>query len=172
MGFTALDGLPMGTRCGSIDPGVVLYLIDELRMDGRSIEKLLYQKSGLLGVSGTSSDMRTLLASRCARARFAVELFVVPHRPGARLARRCSRRPGRPGVHGWHRRACEPDPRTGDPGRGLARPRARSCRQHPGRSRITRATSRIPAYVIPADEELMIARHTRNLIAGSGQFAA
>jgi acetate kinase len=71
MGFTAVDGLPMGTRCGSIDPGVILYLMDELGMDARAIEKLIYQQSGLLGVSGISSDMRTLLASDDPRARLA-----------------------------------------------------------------------------------------------------
>src|SRR5512146_508709 len=76
MGFTAVDGLMMGTRCGAIDPGVILYLIDELGMDARAIEKLIYQQSGLLGVSGISSDMRTLLASDAPRARLAVDLFV------------------------------------------------------------------------------------------------
>jgi acetate kinase len=76
MGFTAVDGLMMGTRCGAIDPGVILYLIDELRMDARAIEKLIYQQSGLLGVSGISSDMRTLLASDAPRAKLAVDLFV------------------------------------------------------------------------------------------------
>jgi acetate kinase len=76
MGFTAVDGLPMGTRCGAIDPGVMLYLMDELKMDARAIEKLIYQQSGLLGVSGVSSDMRALLASDDPRAGFAVELFV------------------------------------------------------------------------------------------------
>ena len=75
MGFTAIDGLPMGTRCGTLDPGVVLYLVDELKMDARAIEKLLYKQSGLLGVSGVSSDMRDLLASAEPRAKFAVELF-------------------------------------------------------------------------------------------------
>src|SRR3954471_5478224 len=75
MGFTAVDGLPMGTRCGNLDPGVVLYMLDELHMDARAIEDLIYKKSGLLGVSGLSSDMRTLLASDDKRARFAVELF-------------------------------------------------------------------------------------------------
>jgi acetate kinase len=75
MGFTAVDGLPMGTRCGSLDPGVVLYLIDELGMDARAIEDLIYKRSGLLGVSGVSSDMRALLASDDALARFAVDLF-------------------------------------------------------------------------------------------------
>ena len=69
MGFTAADGLPMGTRCGNLDPGVMLYLMDELRMDARAIEKLIYQQSGLLGVSGISSDMRTLRGERRARRR-------------------------------------------------------------------------------------------------------
>ena len=68
MGFTALDGLPMGTRCGAIDPGVLLYLLDHHGMDARGLEKLLYHESGLLGVSGVSSDMRALLASGDARA--------------------------------------------------------------------------------------------------------
>ena len=76
MGFTALDGLPMGTRCGAIDPGVLLYLLEHEGMDARALEKLLYHESGLLGVSGISSDMRALLASRDAHAAEAVDLFV------------------------------------------------------------------------------------------------
>jgi acetate kinase len=76
MGLTALDGLMMGTRCGSLDPGVILYLIDELGMDARALETLLYKESGLLGVSGISSDMRTLLASDLPRAHEAIDLFV------------------------------------------------------------------------------------------------
>jgi len=76
MGFTAVDGLPMGTRSGSLDPGVLLYLLDELKMDSRQIEKLIYQQSGLLGVSGVSSDMRALLSSDAPRARLAVDLFI------------------------------------------------------------------------------------------------
>ncbi|HEX4524511.1 MAG TPA: acetate/propionate family kinase, partial [Casimicrobiaceae bacterium] len=75
MGFTALDGLMMGTRAGSLDPGVVLYLMDELKMDARAIERLLYRQSGLLGVSGVSSDMRTLLSREDPRSGFAIELF-------------------------------------------------------------------------------------------------
>src|SRR4029079_6554609 len=70
MGFTAVDGLPMGTRSGALDPGVVLYLIDARGMDARAVEKTIYQESGLLGVSGISSDMRTLLASEDPRAKF------------------------------------------------------------------------------------------------------
>ena len=63
MGFTAVDGLMMGTRCGSLDPGVLIYLMDEMKLDARGLEDLIYKKSGLLGVSGITSDMRTLRAS-------------------------------------------------------------------------------------------------------------
>ncbi len=90
MGFTALEGLPMGTRSGSVDPGVLLYLMQERGMSAEAIQHLLYNESGLLGVSGLSSDMRTLLASDDARARFAVDLFV--YRIGARARARWPRR--------------------------------------------------------------------------------
>ena len=76
MGFTAVDGLMMGTRCGALDPGVLLYLMQEHRMDSAAIEDLIYRQSGLLGVSGISSDMRTLRASSDPRAREAIALFV------------------------------------------------------------------------------------------------
>ena len=76
MGFTALDGLMMGTRCGSIDPGVILYLEQQKGMSPTEIQHLLYEESGLLGVSGLSGDMRELLASEVRSAREAVELFV------------------------------------------------------------------------------------------------
>lgn len=76
MGFTALDGLVMGTRCGSIDPGVLLYLMDSCAMDARAIENLLYRESGLLGASGLSSDMRTLRESPAPEAAEAIALFV------------------------------------------------------------------------------------------------
>jgi acetate kinase len=75
MGFTAVDGLMMGTRTGTLDPGVVLYLMDERGMSARELETLLYSKSGLLGVSGVSSDMRTLLASDAPGARLAIDLY-------------------------------------------------------------------------------------------------
>ena len=89
MGFTAADGLPMGTRCGNLDPGVVLYLIDELKMDARAIEKLIYQQSGLLGVSGISSDMRTLQESSDPNAKAAIPN---PHRSTSHQRFRMSRR--------------------------------------------------------------------------------
>jgi acetate kinase len=76
MGFSALDGLPMGTRCGELDPGVVLHLLDREAMSAREIEDLLYRRSGMLGLSGISSDFRDLLASPDPRARFALEVFV------------------------------------------------------------------------------------------------
>ena len=76
MGFTAVDGLPMGTRTGALDPGVILYLLQHERMDAQAIEQLIYLRSGLLGVSGISNDMRTLLASSAPAAREAVDLFV------------------------------------------------------------------------------------------------
>ena len=76
MGFTALEGLMMGTRTGSIDPGVLLYLMDEKGMSSRDVARLLYKESGLLGVSGISHDMRALIASSDPRAREAIELFV------------------------------------------------------------------------------------------------
>ena len=76
MGFSPLDGLVMGTRCGNIDPGVLLYLMDHYNMDARALENLLYHQSGLLGVSGISNDMRTLLASDDPHAQEAIELFV------------------------------------------------------------------------------------------------
>jgi acetate kinase len=76
MGFTAVDGLMMGTRCGALDPGVILYLMREHQMDAAAIEDLIYRQSGLLGVSGLSPDMRTLRASSDPRAREAIDLFV------------------------------------------------------------------------------------------------
>ena len=83
MGFTAVEGLPMGTRCGSLDPGVLLFLMDELRLGPREIERLIYHESGLLGMSGLSSDMRDLLASDDPAATLAVQVFV--YRAGREL---------------------------------------------------------------------------------------
>lgn len=76
MGFSVIEGLMMGTRCGSIDPGVILYLLENKKMTVEQIEKLLYRQSGLLGVSGKSADIRTLLASNDVDAKFAIELFI------------------------------------------------------------------------------------------------
>ena len=165
MGFTAVDGLPMGTRSGNLDPGVVLYLMDELKMDARAIEKLLYQQSGLLGVSGISSDMRTLLASDEPKAQFAVELFV--YRIGRELGSLAAALGGLDALAftagiGEHaasirERVCHAAAWLGvelDPAANAA-----------GGPRLSTAASRVSAWVIPTNEELMIARHTRTLIA-------
>jgi len=167
MGFTAMDGLPMGTRCGSLDPGVVLYLVDELKMDARAIEKLLYQQSGLLGVSGLSSDMRTLLVADEPEAKFAVDLFVyrITRELGSLAA----------ALGGLDALAF-----TGGIGEHAAPIRERICRaaawlgvefdratNATGGPRISTPRSRVAAWVIPTNEELMIARHTRRLLYAS-----
>lgn len=164
MGFTAVDGLPMGTRSGSLDPGVVLYLIDELKMDSRAIEQLLYQQSGLLGVSGISSDMRTLLDSTDPKAGFAVDLFV--YRVVRELGSLVAALGGLDALIftagiGEHsvairQRVCQSAAWLGvelDPAANAD-----------GGPRISMTQSRIPAWVIPTNEELMIARHTRRIL--------
>jgi acetate kinase len=168
MGFTAADGLPMGTRCGSLDPGVVLYLIDELRMDARAIEKLIYQQSGLLGVSGISSDMRTLLASDAPGAKAAIDLYV--YRIGRELGSLAAALGGLDAIvftagvgensAVLRERVCD------DAGwLGVACDAAANARNT---GRISTAASRVSAWVIPTNEELMIARHTRTLLASPG----
>ncbi|HUM12665.1 MAG TPA: acetate/propionate family kinase [Myxococcaceae bacterium] len=167
MGFTAVDGLPMGSRCGSIDPGVMLYLMDALKMDARAIEKLIYQQSGLLGVSGVSSDMRALLSSDAPRAKLAVDLFV--YRIGRELGSLTAALGGLDalvfsGGIGEHAVPVREGVVQGAGWLGLALDRAANAGGGP---LITAPTSGVPAYVIPTDEELMIARHTRRLIAGT-----
>lgn len=166
MGFTAVDGLPMGTRSGNLDPGVILYLLDELQMDARAIEKLLYKQSGLLGVSGISGDMRALLASDDERARFAVELFV--YRIGRELGSLAAAAQGIDALVF-----------TAGIGEHAPEIRERVCRAAAwlglhldaqanlrGGPRISTASSSVAAWVIPTNEESMIARHTRDLLQG------
>jgi acetate kinase len=165
MGFTALDGLPMGTRCGALDPGVLLYLMDRHTMNARDLERLLYQESGLLGVSGVSSDMRTLLASPDPPATEAVDLFV--YRIGRELGSLAAALGGLDAVVF-----------TGGIGEHAAAVRARVCRDaawlgleldeaanNARGPRISRPESRVAAWVIPTNEELMIAQHTRRVLA-------
>ena len=102
MGFTALDGLMMGTRCGAIDPGVVLFLLQAKTMSAAAIQHLLYDRSGLLGVSGLSSDMRELSASAHPRAR-GHRSIRLSHGQGGGSAGRRPRRPRRTRLHRWHR---------------------------------------------------------------------
>jgi acetate kinase len=164
MGFTAVEGLPMGTRSGSLDPGVLLYLMDELKMDVRAIEKLIYQQSGLLGVSGVSSDMRTLLASDDPRAAFAVELFCYRiHRELGSLAAALGGIDALVFTGGIGEHAAPVRARVLQLAAwlGIEADAAANATQGP---RLTMPGSRTRAWVIPTDEELMIARHTRALI--------
>jgi acetate kinase len=167
MGFTAVDGLPMGTRCGALDPGVVLYLIDELGMDARAIEKLLYHQSGLLGVSAVSSDMRTLLASDDPKAAFAIELFC--YRIARELGSLAAALGGIDalvftGGIGEHAAPVRARVLERAAWLGLDADRAANAGHGP---RLTTADSRVRAWVVPTNEELMIARHARALVVAS-----
>jgi acetate kinase len=169
MGFTAVDGLPMGTRSGNLDPGVVLYLMDELKMDARAIEKLLYQQSGLLGVSGISSDMRTLLDSAEPKAQFAVELFV--YRIGRELGSHAAALGGLDALVftagiGEHAVAIRERVCHAAAWLGVELDPAANAADSP---RISTAGSRVVAWVIPTNEELMIARHTRTLVTAGAK---
>jgi acetate kinase len=164
MGFTAVDGLPMGTRCGNLDPGVMLYLLDELKMDARAIEKLIYQQSGLLGMSGISSDMRTLEASAAPEAKDAIDVFV--YRIGRELGSLAAALGGLDAIVftagiGENSRALRERACRNAAWLGVEFDAAANERNGP---RISTAASRVSAWVIPTNEELMIARHTRRLI--------
>jgi acetate kinase len=164
MGFTAVDGLPMGTRTGSLDPGVVLYLLDDRGMEARAIEKLLYQQSGLLGVSGVASDMRTLLASDAPRARLAIDLFV--YRVGRELGSLAAALGGLDAVvftAGVGENSSEIRSRIGRAASWLGIELDEAANVA-GRPRISTTASRVAAWTIPTNEELMIARHTQRLL--------
>jgi acetate kinase len=166
MGFTALDGLPMGTRCGAIDPGVVLYLINQCHLDTRQVEELLYCESGLLAISGVSSDMRTLLASDDRKAKEAVDYFVY------RIVRELGSLAAALG-------GLDALVFTAGIGEHAAPIRAAVCRaaawlgveldetkNKADGPQISSPASRVTAWVVPTDEELMIARHTGRVIDG------
>ncbi len=161
MTFTALDGLMMGTRCGAIDPGVLLYLAQQKRMSPADIAHLLYEKSGLLGVSGLSGDMRILLASDRPRAREAVDLFTFRiARETAALAASLG------GLDGFVF--------TAGIGEHAPEIRAAVCERlrwlgvipgSPDGSLISAPDSRVEVRVIPTDEDAMIGQHTFETIA-------
>ncbi|HEU4418422.1 MAG TPA: acetate/propionate family kinase, partial [Planctomycetota bacterium] len=168
-GFTALDGLCMGTRPGAVDPGAILHLVQTLNLPAGEVENMLYKQSGLLGLSGISSDMRQLLDSDDPRARLAVDYFVYQAKKhiGAMAA-------ALQGVDalvftagiGEHsapirRRICEASAWL-----GIDVDVAANDRHGP---RISRTGSRVSAWVIPTNEELMIARHTAALLRLAGR---
>jgi acetate kinase len=165
MGFTALDGLPMGTRSGQIDPGVLLYLVQQKGFDGARLERFLYHDCGLKGLSGLSNDMRDLLASDGAGANLAVDYFIyrIIRETGALAA-------AMGGIDGMvftagigekapviRQRVCE-----GLAWLGLELDEAANLAQGPA---ISKPGSRLQAWVIPTNEERMIARHTRQILA-------
>jgi acetate kinase len=165
LGFTALDGLPMGTRCGQIDPGVVLYLISEKGMSAADVQTFLYKECGLKGLSGISNDMRQLEASNDPRAVLAIDYFVyrVSLFTGMLAA----------ALQGLDALVF-----TAGVGENSSRVRraiaeklvwlgisidAEANAKHA--CLISRPESRVAVYVLPTDEELMIARHTWSLLA-------
>ncbi|MGJ5023297.1 acetate/propionate family kinase [Bradyrhizobium oligotrophicum] len=167
MGFTALDGLPMGTRCGQLDPGVVLYLLEEKRMTAEAVTDLLYNHSGLKGLSGLSQDMRELEAAGTPEARQAIDYFVdrIRRELGAMAAILsgidavvfC----GGIGEHAWRirERVCQ-----GFEWLGIALDESRNRASH---SLISSDQSRVRVRVVNTDEEMMIARHAARLLKQS-----
>jgi acetate kinase len=164
MGFTALDGLPMGTRPGQIDPGVLLYLINNKGMSAAAVEDLLYRDSGLKGLSGISNDMRELQASDTAGATLAIDYFVhrIALNAGMLAAALC-------GLDAFVFTAGIGENSPTIRARVAAKlgwlgvtfdPEANAA----GKSLISTAQSRVALYVVPTDEELMIARHALALI--------
>lgn len=172
MGFTALDGLPMGRRCGALDPGVVLYLMKEKGMDYDALSDLLYDRSGLIGVSGISDDMRGLLASPAPEAHEAIDLFA--YRIGRELGSLAAALGGLDALVF-----------TGGIGEHAAPVRACACRHaewlgvkldpaanDEGRERISAAGNRVDVFVIATDENIVIARHTLAVaMGGDGESA-
>ena len=172
MGFSAMDGLPMGTRPGNMDPGVVLYLLLQKGMTATEIERLLYKESGLLGVSGVSNDMRELHQSDDPRAKEAISLFV--YRIQRELGSLVSALGGLDALV-FTAGIGENDPDV----------RAQVCERaewigvrldpdanRGGGPRISADGSAVSVWVIPTNEELMIASHTRDLISGLSQASA
>jgi acetate kinase len=172
LGFTALDGLCMGTRPGAIDPGVVLYLFQNLGLTAKDVEAILYKKSGLLGISGTSNDMRDLLASSDPLARLAVDYFV--YRAAKEIGALAAVLGGIDALVF-----------TAGIGENSPEVRSRICAasawlgidmdpdaNRERRSRISRSESGVSAWVIPTNEELIIARHTGALLGLVGAARA
>jgi len=170
MGFTALDGLAMGTRPGQLDPGVVLYLISEKGMSASNVQNFLYRDCGLKGLSGVSNDMRELQVSNDPRAAFAIDYFT--YRIGLNAGMLAA---ALQGVDGFVF--------TAGIGENSATIRARIAERlawfgvtldpdaNAGHAtKISRSDSRVPVYVVPTDEELMIAQHTLALLMKQSSF--
>jgi acetate kinase len=163
-GFTALDGLPMGTRPGQLDPGVVLFLLDQMQMSAAELQHLFYHESGLKGLSGISNDVRDLEASADPRAAFALEYFV--YRVGLYAGMLAAALGGLDAfvfTAGIGENSVALRARIAEKLAWLGvalDPAANAARA----TLISRPESRVALYVIPTDEELMIARHTLALL--------
>jgi acetate kinase len=164
LGFTALDGLCMGSRPGALDPGIVLYMCQTLGLSPKNIETILYKKSGLLGVSGISNDMRDLLTSSKPKARLAVDYFVyqASKQIGA-LAAVLGGIDGFVFTAGIGENSAEIRRRICESSHWLGIELDEAANQNRG-PRISTAASKVSAWVIPTNEELMIARHTGKLL--------
>ena len=164
LGFTALDGLCMGTRPGALDPGVVLHLFQTMELTAKEVEAILYKQSGLLGISGISNDMRDLLASDEPGARLAVDYFV--YRAAKEIGALAAVLGGIDGLvftAGIGENSAEIRSRICEASAwlGIQLDQEANARKGP---RISAAASRVSAWVIPTNEELMIARHTGLLL--------
>ena len=171
MGFTALDGLPMGTRPGQIDPGVLLYLFAEKGLDAAAVENLLYRESGLKGMSGISNDMRELEASDAEGAKLAIDYFV--YRIGLNAGMLAA---ALGGLEAFVFTAGIGENSPAIRGRVAAKLGwlgvvLDSAANAAGKSLISGANSKVELHVVPTDEELMIARHTLSLVSARAQRA-
>jgi acetate kinase len=164
LGFTALDGLCMGTRPGALDPGVVLYLFQNLGLSAKEVEDILYKKSGLLGISGISNDMRDLLGRSEALARMAVDYFI--YRAAKEIGAMAAVLGGIDGLvftAGIGENSAEIRHRLCEASAWLGVEIDEEANNRKG-PRISKPGSRVSAWVIPTNEELMIARHTGSLL--------
>ena len=164
MGFTALDGLCMGTRPGALDPGIVLYLFQQLGLSVKQVEDVLYKMSGLLGISGISNDMRDLLGRSEPAARLAMDYFV--YRAAKEIGALAAALGGLDALvftAGIGENSAEIRERISEASAwlGLELDEEANAARGP---RISKPRSKVSAWVIPTNEELMIARHTRNSV--------
>jgi acetate kinase len=172
LGFTALDGLPMGTRPGQLDPGVVLYLISEKGMSAGAVQDLLYRDCGLKGLSGISNDVRELEASPDPHAGFAIDYFV--YRIGLHAGMLAAALGGIDGfvfTAGIGENSATIRAKVGDNIKWLG-VEIDAEANRAGLSLISSKESRVAVYVLPTDEELMIAQHTVALLARQGPSRA
>ncbi|HEU4871065.1 MAG TPA: acetate/propionate family kinase [Pyrinomonadaceae bacterium] len=164
LGFTALDGLCMGTRPGALDPGVVLHLFQSLKLSAKEVETLLYKRSGLLGISGISNDMRDLLGRNEPDARLAVDYFV--YRAAKEIGALTAALGGIDGLvftAGIGENSPEIRQRICDACAWLGIELNESANRNRG-PEISNSRSKVSVWVIPTNEELMIARHTGSLL--------